>query len=183
MFHSFQYTSLTLEKMYPFQIFSSVEQSVGFCIWALDPARLLSSFLMIFWWIPSISCTWVLPSAGGGRLLSFGTATSPPPELWLVSSAVGRDGKNTHPCLAPGHRGAFSLPVECDGNWVFPSCPEMLRVRSSVPHLLSVFITFPTANWFLKLYLYCFKIQCVLKLNIAVLHQCPKAMCTFVWPQ
>lgn len=139
--------------------------------------------LMIFWWIPSISCTWVLPCACGGRLpvLPRGRLSS----SWALAGLQrsGQRGENTHPCLAPRHRGAFSLTVECDGNGVFHSCPEMLRVRSSVPHLLSVFITFPVANWFLKLYLHCFKIQCVLKLNTTVSDQCPKTICTFVWPE
>lgn len=73
--------------------------------------------LMIFWWIPSISCTW-------GPAIYRWTVTSP---LLLSSGwspAQWAEVMRIHPCLASGHRGAFSLSVaECDGSWVFHSCP------------------------------------------------------------
>lgn len=43
----------------------------------------------------------------GSCHLQVDLVNSPPPELWLVSSTVGRGDENTHPCLASGHRGAF----------------------------------------------------------------------------
>lgn len=94
--------------------------------------------LMIFWWIPSISCTWVLPSTGGRSpllLLSSGWSPAQWAEVVRIHILVLLLGTGELSVLASSAMaaGCFIAVLKCGG------CALLCLV-------CCVFITFPAAG-------------------------------------